>query len=75
MSERANHGIRKCDSHCHNANHDKCVCWCGGLFHGKNGAGNRAKIMEIVKERFPNAIRDDDGYYYMTDGAKQMELF
>ena len=24
----------RCDAHCHNAKHPKCVCCCGGRFHG-----------------------------------------
>jgi len=75
MSERANHGVQKCNSHCHNATHEKCVCWCGGLFHGKAGAGNRSRMAEIVKERFPEAFRDSDGNFCMSDGPAQLDLF
>jgi hypothetical protein len=31
--------IRKCDALCHNAKGTRCRCWCGGFFHGKDGAG------------------------------------
>jgi len=67
--------VRRCDSRCHNAVHPKCTCWCGGVFHGAKGGANRAKMTEIVKEMFPEACRDEDGTYYMTDGYKQEELF
>ena len=75
MSENANHRIRKCNSNCHNATHEKCVCWCGGLFHGKNGAENRARMGEMVKERFPDATLDSDGCYYMSNGPIQLKFF
>jgi len=31
--------VRRCGSRCHNAKGTRCRCWCGGFFHGKNGAG------------------------------------
>ena len=31
--------IRRCGSRCHNAKGSRCKCWCGGFFHGKDGAG------------------------------------
>jgi len=67
--------VRRCDGRCHSAEHEKCVCWCGGLFHGKKGAGNRQRMVEIIAEKFPDAVRGDDGTYYMTDGPAQMQLF
>jgi len=31
--------VRRCSSRCHSAKGTRCRCWCGGFFHGKNGAG------------------------------------
>ena len=31
--------VRKCDSRCHQAKGTRCACWCGGFFHGRDGAG------------------------------------
>lgn len=36
--------IRRCDGRCHNAKGTKCTCWCGGAFHGANGAANREAL-------------------------------
>jgi hypothetical protein len=33
---------RVCGKICHNARRNKCGCWCGGLFHGKQGELARA---------------------------------
>jgi predicted NUDIX family phosphoesterase len=30
--------LRRCDDRCHSAKHDTCTCWCGGRFHGAQGA-------------------------------------
>ena len=46
---------KRCGSRCHNAKGSRCRCWCGGFFHGKNGAGaanrealaqNTAQVLE-----------------------------
>ena len=31
--------VRRCDWRCHTAKGPRCRCWCGGAFHGVNGAG------------------------------------
>ena len=31
--------VRRCNARCHNAKGTRCRCWCGGFFHGKDGAG------------------------------------
>jgi len=42
--------VRRCDSRCHNARRPRCRCWCGGFFHGKDGAGavNREALAQAV---------------------------
>lgn len=32
---------RRCDWRCHTAKGPRCLCWCGGHFHGSAGAINR----------------------------------
>lgn len=40
--------VRICGARCHGARKPKCVCWCGGLFHGQRG--QRAR--EVFAEEF-----------------------
>ena len=44
--------VRRCDSRCHNAKGTRCRCWCGGTFHGKDGAGaaNREALASGITE-------------------------
>lgn len=42
--------VRRCDSRCHNAKKPRCRCWCGGHFHGAQGAGNREALVQAVTE-------------------------
>ena len=37
--------VRRCNSRCHNAKRPRCRCWCGGLFHGAQGASARATLI------------------------------
>lgn len=39
--------VRVCGKRCHDALNPSCVCWCGGLFHGKGGAEAREAFAEI----------------------------
>jgi len=66
--------IQRCGKNCHEAKHDKCVCWCGGLFHDKKGRENRKRMSEFVQEQFPEAKLDEDGYY-MVEETDQLKLF
>lgn len=51
--------IRRCDSRCHSAKGSRCRCWCGGFFHGKDGAGasNRAALAQGMTE-----LLDEHGF-------------
>ena len=44
--------VRRCDSRCHNAWGTRCRCWCGGAFHGADGAGaaNREALAQGMTE-------------------------
>ena len=44
--------VRRCSSRCHNAKGTRCRCWCGGFFHGKDGAGaaNREVLAQGMTE-------------------------
>jgi hypothetical protein len=35
MTHGNSEGTRRCDATCHNATSPKCVCICGGRYHGK----------------------------------------
>ena len=44
--------VRTCSSRCHSAKGSRCRCWCGGFFHGKDGAGaaNRETLAQGMTE-------------------------
>lgn len=44
--------VRLCNWRCHRAKKPRCRCWCGGFFHGANGAGaaNRAALSQGITE-------------------------
>ena len=50
--------IRRCSSRCHSAKGTRCRCWCGGFFHGKNGAGtaNRQALQEQTAEEVKRTL-------------------
>jgi len=41
--------IRRCDSRCHNAIGEQCLCWCGGRFHGKGNEGELKQFIDEIK--------------------------
>ena len=44
MSWRSSGGDKgRCDAKCHNAKHPKCVCMCGGRFHGSTNRSGGVK--------------------------------
>jgi len=44
--------VRRCNWRCHRAKGTRCRCWCGGAFHGANGAGaaNREALHQATGE-------------------------
>ncbi len=42
--------VRRCDKRCHTAKGTRCRCWCGGFFHGTQGAANRATLAQGMTE-------------------------
>lgn len=57
MSWRSSGGSSgRCDAHCHNAKHPKCVCCCGGRFHG---SGNRPGGVEQAIRNFWDDVLDE----------------
>jgi hypothetical protein len=51
MSEKIGDGaMRRCDSRCYSAKHDKCVCICGGVNHR---AGLRLAMENVRKVFLP----------------------
>lgn len=57
---------RRCDAQCHDAKHEKCECWCGGLFHGAKG--------EAARQAFRDAFGDDVPPWDPRD-EEQLHLF
>lgn len=47
-------GTRRCDGTCHSAKTSKCMCICGGRYHG---AGNRAQEM-LTRDWFGDDWRE-----------------
>jgi len=67
MTEVAPMGkVRRCDKRCHEARGARCTCWCGGFFHGADGAGvlNRAALTcgAIDLMRFPGYRKERTQY-------------
>lgn len=49
---------RVCGGRCHKAKGAKCVCWCGGVFHGAGGADARGQFIEaFMVDKVPTTER------------------
>lgn len=44
--------VRRCDSQCHRAKGKRCICWCGGRYHGQNGTGavHRQELFDGIEK-------------------------
>jgi hypothetical protein len=52
---------RVCGARCHHAKRAKCMCWCGGLFHGAAGADARDTFAESFDvDKLPTTERAFD---------------
>lgn len=58
-----------CDSRCHNSPKPakRCICWCGGVFHGHENKANRERFASVyvnhhprTRQAFDNAVRLSD---------------
>jgi len=50
---------RQCNASCHNAKHPKCVCICGGRFHGGARDGTlEQRIKKVQEEIIDMAIKE-----------------
>lgn len=68
-------GIRRCDSRCHNAKKPRCRCWCGGHFHGAQGAGNRGTLVQAVTDADQALLLKEHGFKEgETKYVQQLEL-
>lgn len=55
MSWGDNYGTRgRCDAKCHGAKQSKCVCMCGGRFHGS--ANKPGGVEQAVRDYWDEAI-------------------
>jgi hypothetical protein len=45
---------RTCGKRCHDAQRQKCKCWCGGLFHGQAGHAARVAFVEAFGAPIPD---------------------
>jgi hypothetical protein len=57
--------VRRCDDRCHNAKRVKCECWCGGHFHGEQGAAAREQFVAAWNE----ALREQQDREGALSGA------
>ena len=46
--------VRRCDAKCHDAKEAKCVCICGGVFHGQ-GSGT-PELRQVMESRAPEVL-------------------
>ena len=46
----------RCDASCHNAKYSKCVCMCGGRYHG--AAHQPGGVEQAVHETWEDAIQE-----------------
>ncbi|MBA7594292.1 hypothetical protein ES703_01232 [subsurface metagenome] len=44
----------RCDARCHNAKHPKCVCMCGGRFHGS--ANQPGGVEQTVRDYWDDVV-------------------
>lgn len=49
--------VSRCDSKCHNAEHPKCVCICGGINHG---VGTKQAITN-TRDNLELKFKDQEG--------------
>lgn len=54
--------IRTCSSRCHNAKKPRCRCWCGGHYHGSQGAGNREALVQAVTDADQALLLQQHGF-------------
>ena len=57
--------IRRCSSSCHNAKGTRCRCFCGGFFHGKDGAGaaNREALAQGMTDLEQHGFKRGETVY------------
>ncbi len=59
MSWRSSGGSRgRCDASCHNAKHPKCVCCCGGRFHGS--ANQPGGVEQAVRHYWDDVLNETE---------------
>lgn len=67
--------VRRCGSRCHNAKKPGCRCWCGGHYHGTQGAVNREALVQAVTEADQALLLQQHGFKEgETKYVQQLEL-
>ena len=63
--------VRRCDRRCHEAKKPRCRCWCGGRFHGANGAKNREApaLLEVIRHLRQEGQYPEGTYRYVKEGG------
>jgi hypothetical protein len=56
--------VRSCNDRCHSAKHARCLCWCGGAFHGSGGVVNRQTLADAVSEEVRLQILEQHGFVH-----------
>lgn len=57
LSVTNSEGTRRCDGTCHKAKHPKCICVCGGRYHGA-GSSDKAQEM-LTRDWFGDEFTDE----------------
>ncbi len=59
MSWQSSDGRRgRCDNRCHSAKHPKCVCCCGGRFHGS--ANQPGGVEQAVRHYWDDVLNETE---------------
>ncbi len=52
MTQGTSDGVRRCDSTCHHAKKPRCVCICGGRYHGKGESAQACLTRDWFGDRW-----------------------
>ena len=52
-------GTKRCDATCHNARRSKCVCCCGGRYHGTGARAREMLTRDMLGDDWKNKLGVD----------------
>jgi len=69
--------VGRCDASCYNAKHDKCVCCCGGMNHGKGlqqAVENTQAMAEATIMEWCHEHADGEDLHWEIPAREPMQL-